>query len=70
MYEHELNWTTEKARVTNNIVFLTNEENRALYMFKCGLNYIGNNYIPFIFNIIPNIKYMNCNNNTEDLKYR
>ena len=68
MYEHELNWTTEKARVTNNIVFLTNEENRALYMFKCGLNYIGNNYIPFIFNIIPNIKYMNCNNNTEDLK--
>lgn len=68
MYEHELNWTTQKARVTNNIVFLTNEENRALYTIKCGLNYIGNKYIPFIFNIIPSIKYMNCNNTSEDLK--
>lgn len=68
MYEHELNWTTQKARVTNNIVFLTNEENRALYIIKCGLNYMGNKYIPFIFNIFPSLKYMNCNNATEDLK--
>lgn len=67
-YEHELNWTTEKARVSQNIVFLSNEENAFIYTIKCGLNYIGNKYISFIFNIFPSLKYMNCNNTVEDLK--
>lgn len=70
MYEHELNWTTKKGRVVQNIVFLTNEENSLVYSLKCALNTIGNKYIPFIFKLIPSIKYMNCNSNNtlEDLK--
>ena len=60
-YEYELNWTTKKARVAQNIVFLSNDENKVIYSIKCGLNNLGNNYIPLIFNIFPDIKNMNCN---------
>ena len=69
LFEHELNWTTKKARVAQNIVFLTNEENRTMYSIKCTLNHIANKYVPFLFNIMPSIKYMNCDaTNVEDLK--
>lgn len=68
MYEYELNWTTKKARIVQNIVFLSNEENEFIYTAKCTLNRIGNKYLPFIFNIFPSLRYLNCNNTFEDLK--
>ena len=68
-FEHELNWTTKKARVAQNIVFLTEEENRTMYSIKCTLNHIADKYLPFLFNFMPSIKYMNCDStNIEDLK--
>lgn len=67
-FEHELNWTTQKARVVQNIVFLSNEENGTVYQIKCALNNIANKYLPFIFNFMPSLRYMNCSTTLEDIK--
>ena len=67
-FEHELNWTTQKARIVQNIVFLSNEENGTIYQIKCALNNIANKYLPFIFNFMPSLRYMNCSTTLEDIK--
>ncbi|MBR5662659.1 MAG: sulfatase-like hydrolase/transferase [Bacilli bacterium] len=66
IYDHELNWTTKKARVTQNIKFLFNEEEGIMHPVKCALKKVGYKYIPFIFNIMPSLKFENCDESVEE----
>lgn len=64
IYDHELKWNTKKGSIVQNVDNLS-DKTGFLHSVKCGLKNFGENYIPFIFNIFPSLKNINCNSNEE-----
>ena len=64
IYDHELKWTTKNVNIIQNVDNLSNQTG-FIYNAKCALQKLGNSYFPFIFNIFPSLKNLNCNNTTE-----
>lgn len=71
IFDHELMWSSKKGRIVQNVDNVANETG-IVHSFKCGLKYVADHYFSYLYNIMPGLKFINCNsssNNSNEIDY-